>query len=204
VAAGLAAAGTWWFTDRAPYPYAQRALLNIPLPFLTSRRVTEILQPRPGERLLEIGPGTGLQSLAVAPRLGPDGRLDVLDIQQQMLDHVTQRAERNGIGSIVPARSDARQLPYGDDTFDAIYAITALGEIPDPERALQEAARVLAPQGRIVVGEFLDQHWLPFGRLEALADSCRLHLDARRGPAVAYLARFRPVALPGCTGYALG
>jgi ubiquinone/menaquinone biosynthesis C-methylase UbiE len=191
MAAGLVVAGTWWFTDRAPYPYAQRALLNVPLPFLTSRRITEILEPRPGERLLEIGPGTGLQSLTVAPRLSPAGQLDVLDIQQEMLDHVMQRAECNGIGNIVPARSDARQLPYGDDTFDAIYAITALGEIPEPEHALQEAARVLAPQGRIVVGEFLDRHWIPFSRLEALAGACRLQLDVRRGPTLAYLARFR-------------
>lgn len=52
-------------------------------------------------------------------------------------------------------------LPYADGTFDAVYAVTALGEIPEPDRVLREAARVLAPGGRLVIGEFFDRHWIP-------------------------------------------
>ena len=89
---GAALAAAWWLGDTAPYPYAQRGLLDVPLPFLTADRMDAVLQPRPGERILENGPGTGLQSLHVAPQLGPEGRLDVLDIQQEMLDHVMCRA----------------------------------------------------------------------------------------------------------------
>ncbi|MFE1849367.1 class I SAM-dependent methyltransferase [Streptomyces sp. NPDC002387] len=159
----------WWLGDTAPYPYAQRGLLDVPLPFLTADRVDAVLQPRPGERILEIGPGTGLQSLHVAPQPGPEGRLDVLDIQQEMLDHVMCRAERDSLATIRPTRSDARELPYADGTFDAVYAVTALGEIPEPDRVLREAARVLAPGGRLVIGEFIDRHWIPFGRLHRLA-----------------------------------
>lgn len=141
VAAGVGAAlaAAWWLGDTAPYPYAQRGLLDVPLPFLTADRMDAVLQPRPGERILEIGPGTGLQSLHVAPRLGPEGRLDVLDIQQEMLDHVMWRAERDGLATIRPTRSDARELPYADGTFDAVYAVTALGEIPEPDRVLAPA-----------------------------------------------------------------
>ena len=89
-AAGLTAlaAGTWWFTDQAPYPYAQRRLLDLQLPFLAKADLDQILQPRTGERMLELGPGTGLQTLHIAPQLGPEGRLDIVDIQQEMLDHV--------------------------------------------------------------------------------------------------------------------
>jgi hypothetical protein len=90
--AGAALAAAWWLGDTAPYPYAQRGLLAVPLPFLTAGRMDAVLRPRPGERMLEIGPGTGLQSLHVAPQLGPEGRLDVLDIQQEMLGHVMCRA----------------------------------------------------------------------------------------------------------------
>ncbi|MGW5478793.1 methyltransferase domain-containing protein [Streptomyces sp. NPDC004008] len=109
VAAGVGAAlaAAWWLGDTAPYPYAQRGLLDVPLPFPTADRMDAVLQPRPGERILEIGPGTGLQSLHVAPQLGPEGRLDVLDIQQEMLDHVMCRAERDGLATIRPTRSDA-------------------------------------------------------------------------------------------------
>ncbi|GAA0325483.1 hypothetical protein GCM10010302_75760 [Streptomyces polychromogenes] len=68
----------------------------MPLPFLTADPMDAVLQPRPGERILEVGPGTGLQSLHVAPQLGPAGRLDVLDIQQEMLDQVMRRPIRSG------------------------------------------------------------------------------------------------------------
>ena len=195
-AAGLAAvaAGAWWFTDKAPYPYAQRRLLDVQLPFLATADLDQILQPRPGERMLELGPGTGLQTLHIAPRLGPEGRLDILDIQQEMLDHVMSRATEKAPDIVHPHRADARELPFEDRTFDAVYLVTALGEIPEPERVLAAAARVLKPGGRLVVGEFFDRHWIPFGRLHRLADAQGLHLTARRGPSLAYLARFRPCA----------
>ena len=195
-AAGLAAvaAGAWWFTDKAPYPYAQRRLLDVQLPFLATADLDQILQPRPGERMLELGPGTGLQTLHIAPRLGPEGRLDIVDIQQEMLDHVMSRATEKAPDIVHPHRADARELPFEDRTFDAVYLVTALGEIPEPERVLAAAARVLKPGGRLVVGEFFDRHWIPFGRLHRLADAEGLHLTARRGPSVAYLARFRPCA----------
>jgi ubiquinone/menaquinone biosynthesis C-methylase UbiE len=150
-----------------------------------------MLGPRDGERILEIGPGTGLQSLHVAPQLGADGRLDIIDVQQEMLDHVMRRVGSAGLSNIVPARADARELPFSDHVFDAVYLVTVLGEIPEPERALSEASRVLHPGGRVVIGEFFDRHWLPFGRLCRLADDAGLRPAARRGPSVAYLARFR-------------
>jgi ubiquinone/menaquinone biosynthesis C-methylase UbiE len=191
-AAGGAAAAAWWFGDRAPYPYAQRGVLDLPLPYLTSGRLDEVLRPRPGERILEVGPGTGLQSMHVAPQLGPDGRLDVVDIQPEMLDHVARRAKELDITNLTATESDARELPFGDGTFDAMYLVTALGEIPEPDRVLSEAVRVLTPHGRLVVGEFFDRHWIPFGRLHRLADTCGLHLEVQRGSTLAYLARFRP------------
>ncbi|MGW5659777.1 class I SAM-dependent methyltransferase [Streptomyces sp. NPDC003758] len=192
LAAGAVAAGAWWFGDQAPYPYSQRRLLDLQLPCLTSSNLDSVLRPRPGERMLEVGPGTGLQSLHVAPQLGSDGRLDVLDIQPEMLDHVMRGAQRRGITNITPNRADARELPFADGTFDALYLVTALGEIPEPERVLAEAVRVLAPGGRIVVGEFFDRHWIPFGTLHRLADGSGLHLAGRHGSTFAYLARFHP------------
>jgi ubiquinone/menaquinone biosynthesis C-methylase UbiE len=191
-AAAVASAGAWWFSDKAPYPYARRGLLDLPLPFLTSESLDAMLTPRSGERILEVGPGTGLQSLHVAPQLGPDGQLDILDVQPEMLTHVMRRAQARNVSNIVPTQGDARELPFESDTFDAIYLVTALGEIPQPERMLGEAARVLAPGGRLVVGEFFDRHWIPFGRLHRLADASGLHLSCRSGPTLAYLARFRP------------
>ena len=209
--AAAVAAGAWWFSDRAPYPYSQRRLLDLELPFLGLSDLDAVLRPRPGERMLELGPGTGLQALHVAPQLGPDGRLDIMDVQQKMLDHVMRRAKQevqtranaargnaaranaaraNAAATIVPHCSDARELPFDDGVFDAVYLVTALGEIPEPTRVLSAATRVLKPAGRLVIGEFFDRHWIPFGRLHRLADEQGLHLAERRGPTLAYLARF--------------
>jgi len=96
----IVAAAAWRCTDSAPYPYAQHRILGLPLPFLTSRRLDALLAIRPGERALEIGPGTGLRALHVAGLPGNQERLDIIDIQDQMLDHVMRRARAAGITSI--------------------------------------------------------------------------------------------------------
>ncbi|WP_280696575.1 methyltransferase domain-containing protein [Kitasatospora sp. GP82] len=156
-----------------------------------------MLGPRPGERLLEIGPGTGLQSLHVAPQLGSEGRLDIVDIQQPMLDHVMRRADERSIGNIVPALADAHRLPYSDASFDAAYLVTALGEIPEPTQTLSELRRVLKPGGRLVVGEFFDRHQIRPAHLIAHADSAGLAVRKLIGPPFAYYALLQPRTIPG-------
>jgi ubiquinone/menaquinone biosynthesis C-methylase UbiE len=192
--AGIAAAVVaWWLTDSAPYPYAQRALLDLPLPFLTNRRLDALLGAQPGERLLEIGPGTGLQSLHVARQLGPSGRLDIVDIQPEMLDCVMRRAAARGISEVVPVRADACELPFPDATFDAAYLVTALGEIPDPVAALRELRRALKPAGRLVVGEFFDRHYVPLVTLLQHANASGFQPGMSIGPPFAYFARLEPM-----------
>src|SRR3954471_14757277 len=93
-AAAAAGAAAWWLTDSAPYPYSQRWLLDLPLPFLSLRRLDSVLRAQPSDRILEIGPGTGLQALHIAPQLSHGGQLDIVDIQQEMLDHAIRRAQR--------------------------------------------------------------------------------------------------------------
>ena len=187
-AAGVAAL----LSDKAPYPYAQRRLLDIPLPLLTRRRLDVLLQPRPGMRVLEIGPGTGLQSLHVAPQLGAGGQLAVVDVQQQMLDHVMARAARRSIGAISPHLASAEALPFPDDSFDAAYLVTVLGEIPRPAAALAELRRVLKPGGRLVIGEFADRHHLTLTTLTRLANDAGLHFRRRTGIPLAYYALLTP------------
>lgn len=190
-------AAAWWLTDSAPYPYTQRRLLDLPLPFLTNARLDAILGARPGERMLEVGPGTGLQSLHVAGQLGDNGRLDIVDIQDAMLDCVMRRAEDRGVQTIVPARADARELPFPDGTFDAAYLVTALGEIPDPGTAVRELSRVLKPSGRLVVGEFFDRHYVSLVDLLRHGNSAGLQMTARLGPPLAYLARLQSGHMSG-------
>jgi ubiquinone/menaquinone biosynthesis C-methylase UbiE len=139
-----------------------------------------MLSPQPGERVLEIGPGTGYYSLHAARWLGPEGTLEVLDIQQQMLDHTMRRARTLGISNIVPILGDAQTLPYTDGRFDAAYLVATLGEIPDQGRALRELRRVLKRGGRLVVGEvLLDPHTVSFADLRRMAEAAGLGYERR-------------------------
>ena len=173
-------------------PYSQRWMLEFPRPWLTTSRLLEILEPKPGERLLEIGPGTGVQTLPVARALEPGGSMDVLDVQREMLDALMRRASDEGVSNIRPEQRDARRLPYDDATFDGAYLVTTLGEIPDQDAALRELRRVIKPGGRLVVGEIplLDPHFVRFPVLERRAEAAGFRLDRRLGPSLGYYARF--------------
>jgi ubiquinone/menaquinone biosynthesis C-methylase UbiE len=192
----LAAAGTvgvayWWRKNPSACPYSQRFWVQAPHPFITRKRLVEALEPQPGERILEIGPGTGYYTFEIAERLG-DGTLEVFDIQQEMLDHVAREAERRGVTNVKPRQGDAQALPYEDDSFDGAVLVGVLGEIPDQDRALREIARVLRPGGRLVVGElFGDPHMVTFGKLTERAEKAGLELEQRLGSPFAFFARFR-------------
>jgi SAM-dependent methyltransferase len=195
--AGLLGAGIvlgaalWWRKHPSACPYGQRFWLEPPHPLITRARLREVLEPRPGEHVLEVGPGTGYYSLSVAEWIAPEGMLDVFDLQQEMLDHTLRRAGERGVTNIEGMRGDARTLPYLEGTFDAVFLAAVLGEIPDQDEALRELARVLKPGGRLVVGElFGDPHWVSPGSLRRRAEAAGLVFARRSGSPLGYFARF--------------
>src|SRR6266550_4047370 len=164
-------AALWWRTHPSACPYSQRFWVEAPHPFITRERLREALEPGQGERLLEVGPGTGYYTLPVAEWIGPQGSLDILDVQQEMLDHTLRRATEAGVANVAPTRADATAMPFPDDSFDGAYLVTVLGEVPDQEAALRELGRVVRPGGRIVVGElFGDPHMVTRSALAKRAE----------------------------------
>jgi ubiquinone/menaquinone biosynthesis C-methylase UbiE len=189
----IGAAALWWRKHPSACPYGQRFWVEAPHPFITRRRLFEALQPRPGETVLEIGPGTGYYTLPVAHALAPNGTLHILDLQQEMLEHTTRRAHEAGVQNIEPRQGDARQLPYADGTFDAAFLVAVLGEVPDPDAALRQLTRVLRPDGRLVVGElFGDPHMVTERALRRRAATAGLRFERRVGPPFGYFAVLRP------------
>jgi ubiquinone/menaquinone biosynthesis C-methylase UbiE len=189
-AAAVAAGAVWWRLNPSACPYSQRFWIEAPHPFITRERLREVLDPRPGERLLEVGPGTGYYTIPVARWLIPGGRLDVVDLQQEMLDHTLGRARELGVAGIEPARSDARELPYEEATFDGAFLVTVLGEIPDQVAALRDLRRVVRPGGRIVVGELLgDPHFVGRSALGRRAAAAGLRVDRTVGGHIWHFTR---------------
>jgi ubiquinone/menaquinone biosynthesis C-methylase UbiE len=195
IALGLFGAGRWWRKHPSAMPYWQRLFVELPHPGISRERLTEILEPGARERLLEVGPGTGYYSLPIAERL-ERGRLEVFDLQQEMVDHVMRRVGERGIENVTGWTGDAQDMLFERDRFDGAFLTMVLGEIPDQDATLRELARVVKPGGRVVVGESaVDPHYVTLGSLRERAERAGLEFERRSGGGLAYFARFRvPVA----------
>jgi ubiquinone/menaquinone biosynthesis C-methylase UbiE len=192
--AALLAAALWWRKNPSACPYGQRFWVQAPHPLITRERLRTVLGPRPGERLLEIGPGTGYYSLEMAEWVGPDGTLEIFDLQQEFLDHVSAAAAERNLANVVATRGDATALPFEGGSMDAVILTAVLGEIPEPVAALREVHRVLRPGGRLVVGElFGDPHFTTRASLERTAAEAGLRLEERSGNWCGYFARLSRV-----------
>jgi ubiquinone/menaquinone biosynthesis C-methylase UbiE len=187
------AAAAWWRTHPSACPYGQRFWVEAPHPFITRARLREALAARPGETVLEVGPGTGYYTLPVARWLGASGTLHILDVQPQMLEHTLRQAREHGVANIKGVEGDARRLPYPAATFDAAYLVAVLGEIPDQDTALRELRRVIKPDGRLVVGELVgDPHMVSSRALRRRARAAGLFFERRVGPSFGYFGVLRP------------
>jgi ubiquinone/menaquinone biosynthesis C-methylase UbiE len=112
----------------------------------------ELLGIAPGERILEVGCGSGVVLRDVARRVAPGGRAVGLDPSPALLAVARELAAAAGLAELVELHEgDARALPFGDGAFDGALAATALIHIPDAERTVAEMARVVRPGGRVGV-----------------------------------------------------
>ena len=188
---GLLGGALWWRRNPSAMPYWQRFFVELPHPGITRERLIELLEPHGKKRVLEVGPGTGYYALPVAAALD-GGRLEVFDLQQEMVDHVLGAARERGLSNVIGWTGDARDMLFEADRFDAAYLTLVLGEIPDQDRALAELARVVKPGGSVIVGEIaLDPHFVAPGQLRERAERAGLEFDRRVGGPLAYFARFR-------------
>jgi ubiquinone/menaquinone biosynthesis C-methylase UbiE len=192
-AAATLGAALWWRKNPSACPYGQRFWVEAPHPIITRERLREVLRPEPGERLLEIGVGTGYYSHDMAAWIAPEGKLELFDLQREFLDHVMRGAAERGLANLVPTEGDATALPYEDASVDAVILTAVLGEIPDSAAALREIRRVLKPGGRLVVGElFGDPHFTTRSALERQGSAAGLRLEERSGNWFGYFARLVP------------
>ncbi len=121
----------------------------------TRRRASfNALDPKPGERILDLGCGNGLLTEDLARAVGPLGRVVGLDPSPDMLSAARDRLAGSEIAELV--EGDAAALPFDPDSFDKLVSLQVFEYFPDLAKPLDEVERVLRPGGRLVVG---DMHW---------------------------------------------
>jgi len=111
--------------------------------------VLDTLGPLEGKRVLDAGCGDGAYALEAARR---GAAVTGVDLSEDMLAAARKKSADRGI-AVDWRQADIQTLPYPDASFDLAIAITLLCLVPDPRRAVRELSRVLAPGGRLVIGD---------------------------------------------------
>lgn len=164
--------------------------------FGAPERVLDRSGVAPGMRALEVGPGPGMYTVALAKRVassGEDGRVTCLEIQPQMIEMLRERLRAAQVRNVEVIQGDGQRIPLTDGAFDLIFLVDVVGEIPDKPTFFAECARVLKPGGILAVTEQIsDPDFQLPSTVRTLASAAGLQEDGLAGlPWWTYTARFR-------------
>jgi SAM-dependent methyltransferase len=166
-----------WIRERygrvGPFPASQalsllnpmRALLHPVAPTVRAFRL------RPGDTVLEIGPGPGYFTVEASRTVGAAGRVVCLDVQPGMIATLRGRLGAQGVRNAALLVGDAASLPLGDHCIDRAFMVTVIGEVPDRPHALAELRRVMKPGGVLSIMESLTDCDYQFE--DSVRDLCR-------------------------------
>ncbi|HVX13176.1 MAG TPA: methyltransferase domain-containing protein [Pirellulales bacterium] len=119
------------------------------------------IDARPGETLLDLGCGAGLDLCLYAERVGPTGKLFGLDLSEAMLDKARNNLASVGIANVEFLHAAADAIPLPDDSVDLVTSNGIYNLSPDKDAVMREVARVLKPGGRTVFAEIVLKSELP-------------------------------------------
>ncbi|MFF4507484.1 class I SAM-dependent methyltransferase [Streptomyces sp. NPDC001401] len=119
-------------------------------------RLAELSGAEPGDRVLDVGCGTGYLTRRMAARIGPDGSVTGVDPSPPVLDYARSKRQRPGSAPCTYQQGIAESLDAPDASYDTVVTSLMLHHLPEELRptALREMHRVLRPGGRLLVAEF--------------------------------------------------
>jgi phosphatidylethanolamine/phosphatidyl-N-methylethanolamine N-methyltransferase len=149
---------------------------------------------QPGERVLEVGVGTGI-NLSLYPK---QAMVTGIDFSVSMLEKARDRVARKGLRNMRLLQMDAADLKFSDDSFDIVYAPYLISVVPDPVRVAREMRRVCRPGGRIIfLNHFLSPNLL-LSRAERMISPFTIHIGFKADldlPAFLAQAQLQPISI---------
>ncbi len=170
------------FTDVANKYDIMNDVMSVGIHRIWKEAMMDWLAPRPGQRLLDVAGGTGDVSFKFLKRAGT-AHATVCDLTQGMLEEGRKRAEAAQLSDQLEwVVGDAMDLPFDDASFDVYTISFGIRNVTRPQKALEEAFRVLKPGGRLMVLEFSQ---LPNPMLQKAYDLYSFNVIPRMGQVIA-------------------
>ena len=149
---------------------------------------------RPGDRILEVGVGTGINTSLYPSKCHVTG----VDLSSSMLEKARERVAREGLRNVRLLEMDAQSLTFADDSFDIVYAPYLVSVVPDPVQVAREMRRVCRPGGTIIILNHFRSANPVLSRLERAISPFTVHIGFKSDldlPAFLAQAGLEPVSI---------
>ena len=123
---------------------------------------------RPGETVVDVGSGTGLDSLVAGQKVGATGSVIGMDMTEEMLLKARSNAERMEASNVSFRKGLVEKLPLSDGSADVAISNGVVNLVPDKEAALKETLRVLKPGGRLYLADIIVHKLVPEGARKSI------------------------------------
>ncbi len=135
---------------------------------------------KPGETVLDLGSGAGIDCFLAAKKVGPSGRAIGVDMTPEMVDKARENARKNNAANVDFRLGEIENLPVADNSVDVIISNCVINLSTDKPRVFREAFRVLKPGGRLMVSDLVLQKALP----RAIRESIEAYVSCIAGALV--------------------